>query len=79
MNQSSFQPNSFAITQDKTNKQNNALEEAIPRNKFTFDKFMKDKTLNNEHQKLFTKIDNLLEQEVVKFEMNPSKENTIFG
>lgn len=39
---------------------------------------MKEKTLGNEHQKLFTKIDNLLEQEVIKFELNPAKENSIF-
>lgn len=51
----------------------------MPRNKFTFDRFMKDKTLTNEHQKLFNRIDNLLEQEVVKFEMNPGRENSIFG
>lgn len=40
---------------------------------------MKDKTLQNEHQKLFSKIDNLLEEEVVKFEMNPNRDHSIFG
>jgi hypothetical protein len=42
----------------------------LPQSKFTLERFMKDKTLGSEHQKLFTKIDNLLEQEVVKFEMS---------
>lgn len=51
----------------------------MPRNKFTFDKFMKDKSLSTEHQKLFNKIDNLLEHEVVRFEMNPGRDNSIFG
>ena len=40
---------------------------------------MKEKTLHGEHQKMFTKIDNALEDEIVKFEMNPNNENSIFG
>ena len=28
---------------------------------------------------MFTKIDNALEDEIVKFEMNPNNENSIFG
>eukprot|EP00347_Sterkiella_histriomuscorum_P008430 403345124 len=63
----------------KVNLNRSQLDEVMPRNKFTFDKFMKDKSLSNEHQKLFSRIDNLLEQEVVRFEMNPNRENSIFG
>lgn len=37
---------------------------------------MKEKTLQNEHQKLFTRIDNLLESEVVQFEMQPDKKES---
>lgn len=40
---------------------------------------MKDKTLHGEHQKMFTKIDNALEDDIIKFEMNPNNENSIFG
>ena len=40
----------------------------IPKNKFTLDEFMREKTLKNEHQKLFTKIDNLLEEQVSRGE-----------
>ena len=38
---------------------------------------MKEKTLTTEHQKLFTKIDNLLEEQVLRYEMNPNKDSKI--
>ena len=50
----------------------------INRSKFTVENFMKDKSLSNEHTRMFNKIDNLLEEQVVKFEMNPNKDHSIF-
>ena len=49
------------------------------RPKITLDRFMKEKTLAVEHQNIFSKIDNILEQDVVQFELNPTKDNSIFG
>ena len=40
---------------------------------------MKDQSLKTEHQNIFSKIDNILENDVVQFELNPTKEHSIFG
>ena len=69
----SFQPRSAGHIESPS------APDILPKNRFTIERFMKEKTLHGEHQKMFTKIDNALEDEIVKFEMNPNNENSIFG